>query len=73
MDNPEQTLANYRDANSVAALQGTEDFIKFISDLNQQAAVQLTPVINPRFVPSCAVETLAGLGKLPQQYTLPIQ
>lgn len=73
MDNPEQTPANYRDANSAAALQGTEDFIKFIADLNHQAAVQLTPVITPRFVPSCTAETLAGLGKLAQQYALPIQ
>jgi len=73
MDNPEQTPAYYRDESSATALSETEKFIKAMFELQKQTQAELTPVITPRFVPSCTDETLSGLGKLAQKYNLPIQ
>lgn len=73
MDNPEQTPAYYRDESSATALSETEKFIKAMFELQKQTQAELTPVITPRFVPSCTDETLNGLGKLAQKYDLPVQ
>ncbi|QCX24902.1 guanine deaminase [Companilactobacillus futsaii] len=73
MDNPEQTPDYYRDQNSQVALQQTEEFIQAMFDLRNQNKAEITPVITPRFVPSCTEETLQGLGLLAKKYDLPIQ
>lgn len=73
MDNPEQTPDYYRDQNSQVALQQTEKFIQAMFDLQNQTKAEITPVITPRFVPSCIEETLQGLGQLAKKYSLPIQ
>lgn len=73
MDNPDQTPDYYRDQNSQTALEQTEDFIQKMFDLKKQTGAELTPVITPRFVPSCTKETLQGLGRLAKKYDLPIQ
>ena len=73
MDNPDQTPTYYRDESSTSALMDTEKFIKEMFDLQAQTQAELTPVITPRFVPSCTDETLLGLGKLAQKYDLPVQ
>ncbi|KRK63398.1 hypothetical protein C5L30_000997 [Companilactobacillus farciminis] len=73
MDNPEQTPDYYRDQNSQVALQQTEEFIQAMFDLQNQTKAEITPVITPRFVPSCTEETLQGLGQLAKKYDLPIQ
>ncbi len=73
MDNPDQTPANYRDASAKSAVADTETFIKQLTKLSQTAAINQTPVITPRFVPSCTPESLKGLGELAKKYDLPIQ
>ncbi|WP_119326863.1 guanine deaminase [Companilactobacillus musae] len=73
MDNPEQTPDYYRDDSSQVSLKETEKFIKALQELQNHTQAELTPVITPRFVPSCTDETLYGLGKLAQKYNLPIQ
>jgi len=73
MDNPDQTPDYYRDDSSKEALAETEKFINQMFELQKQAGTELTPVITPRFIPSCTDETLAGLGKLAKKYDLPIQ
>lgn len=73
MDNPQQTPEDYRDLSTAQALRDTEDFIKTVQQLNQSESIPVTPVITPRFVPSCTTPTLAGLGYLASQYNLPIQ
>lgn len=73
MDNPEQTPEYYRDDSSQIALAETERFINEMQKLSQQTSAALTPVITPRFVPSCTDETLQGLGALAAKYDLPIQ
>lgn len=73
MDNVEQTPDYYRDESSNKALDDTEAFIHAMQELQQTTKTTLTPVITPRFVPSCTDETLLGLGKLAKKYDLPIQ
>ncbi len=73
MDNPEQTPDYYRDESSQVALEETETFILKMQELREQTNADITPVITPRFVPSCTDETLQGLGDLAKKYDLPIQ
>nr|WP_235804284.1 guanine deaminase [Companilactobacillus mindensis] len=73
MDNPKETPEYYRDSSSKVALTETEHFITEMQKLSQQTGAELTPVITPRFVPSCTDETLQGLGDLAIKYDLPIQ
>lgn len=73
MDNPAQTPAYYRDADSQVALQQTEQFIQQIEALKTRTSGDVTAVITPRFVPSCTDETLQGLGQLAKHYNLPVQ
>ncbi|KAJ2820556.1 hypothetical protein GGI24_004450, partial [Coemansia furcata] len=71
------------DANSPAyysestedSLRDTEEFIKqVIGDQVDETRQRLvTPIITPRFVPSCSRECLEGLGTLAEKYQLPIQ
>src|SRR5699024_9785665 len=73
MDNPEQTPAYYRDESATAALNETENFIHEVANLNENQTIPVTPVITPRFLPSCTDDVLAGQGKLASKYDLPIQ
>ncbi|WP_162898004.1 guanine deaminase [Companilactobacillus formosensis] len=73
MDNPDQTPDYYRDLNSQVALEQTETFIQKMFEMQKQTSAEITPVITPRFVPSCTEETLQGLGQLAKKYDLPIQ
>ncbi|GAD17574.1 guanine deaminase [Lentilactobacillus otakiensis DSM 19908 = JCM 15040] len=73
MDNPDQTPEYYRDASAQSAVADTESFIQQLTELNQTADIKQTPVITPRFVPSCTPESLKGLGELAKKYDLPVQ
>ncbi|OLF67008.1 chlorohydrolase [Levilactobacillus brevis] len=73
MDNPDQTPATYRTPSATDAINGTEKFVMAVQALAKQRHAAVTPVITPRFVPSCTPAALAGLGQLAQRYDLPIQ
>ncbi|KAA8434469.1 guanine deaminase [Weissella sagaensis] len=73
MDNPAQTPDYYRDESAQVALDETEAFIHQVEQLNKNEKIPVTPVITPRFLPSCTDEVLAGLGQLATKYNLPIQ
>ncbi|WP_461244175.1 guanine deaminase [Secundilactobacillus muriivasis] len=73
MDNPDQTPEYYRDASATSAVADTEQFIQQLTELNRTTDLKQTPVITPRFVPSCTPESLAGLGDLARKYDLPVQ
>ncbi|WDT66785.1 guanine deaminase [Companilactobacillus crustorum] len=73
MDNPDQTPDYYRDSSAAEAIDQTENFIQQLQAFQEKTQAELTPVITPRFVPSCTDETLLGLGELAQKYNLPIQ
>lgn len=73
MDNREQTPGYYRDRSAQQAITKAETFIHQLAEFNKTALLHQTPVITPRFVPSCTPESLKGLGQLARQYDLPIQ
>ena len=64
MDNPDQTPDYYRNPSAKAALQSTEKFIQAVLKMQRQTRQTITPVITPRFVPSCTDEALVGLSQL---------
>ncbi|KAJ2492108.1 hypothetical protein IWW37_001685 [Coemansia sp. RSA 2050] len=71
------------DANSPAyysestedSLRNTEEFIsQVLGDQVGEAQQRLvTPIITPRFVPTCSHKCLEGLGALAEKYQLPVQ
>lgn len=73
MDNPDQTPDYYRNSSAKAALQSTENFIQAVLKMQSRTGQTITPVITPRFVPSCTDEALVGLGQLARRYNLPVQ
>ncbi|GAX08056.1 guanine deaminase [Secundilactobacillus silagincola] len=73
MDNPDQTPDYYQDASAQVAVDQTEQFIQQLNELNQTTDLKQTPVITPRFVPSCTPDSLKGLGDLARKYDLPVQ
>ena len=42
-------------------------------DASLQFGPLVKPIITPRFVPSCTSELMSGLGKLAEEYNVPIQ
>eukprot|EP01134_Creolimax_fragrantissima_P001617 CFRG1617T1 len=53
------------------SLEQTEEFIKYV--INGPYNETITPVITPRFVPSCSSTLMHGLGELASRYDIPIQ
>lgn len=51
------------------SLEETKRFIEEVKRLN----CDIRPIITPRFVPSCTDELMKGLGKLAEEYRLPVQ
>lgn len=73
MDDPEQTPAYYRDADTNTALKDTEEFILAVKELAKSVKQGVYPVVTPRFIPSCTSEGLQGLGELAAKYDTYIQ
>ncbi|WP_413628060.1 guanine deaminase [Fructilactobacillus vespulae] len=73
MDDPELNPEYYRDESAAASVAKAETFIKKLLAKNQEFTIPQTPVITPRFLPSCTLPALKGLGQLAKQYQLPIQ
>jgi guanine deaminase len=44
-----------------------------VDELLKRKSALITPIITPRFVPTCSPELMKFLGKLASQYNLPIQ
>ena len=62
----------YRDTSPQTAVKDTEDTIAHIKALDPKYAL-ISPIITPRFAPSCSDELLSSLGKLAKTEDLPIQ
>ncbi|KAI9836079.1 MAG: hypothetical protein M1819_001693 [Sarea resinae] len=71
----------YLDASVEESVQGTRDSIAFIQALDPPTTTSrssrptnlLTPILTPRFAPSCTGPLLSALGALAQETHLPIQ
>ncbi|CAD0037781.1 unnamed protein product [Aureobasidium pullulans] len=62
----------YRDESTETAIQATEACIAHVGKIDPKHHL-ITPIITPRFAPSCSEGCLNALGKLAQQTGLPIQ
>jgi len=64
MDDPTQCPAYYRDASAASAEADTREFIKYVHTLPGNESQLISPVITPRFIPSCSDDLLRRLGAL---------
>lgn len=63
---------DYRDESTEAAVEASKACIEHIKTLDPEYDL-LTPIITPRFAPSCTLETLRALGKLHHEAGVPAQ
>ncbi|KAI9689984.1 MAG: hypothetical protein M1822_009866 [Bathelium mastoideum] len=63
---------HYRDPSPAAAIAATEATNAHIAKLDPHHDL-LTPILTPRFAPSCTADTLAALANLHRETGLPIQ
>ncbi|WP_237027113.1 amidohydrolase family protein [Lactobacillus sp. S2-2] len=73
MDDKDNNPEYYRDKSAQDSLNKYESFINKLLKSNEKYSIKQTPVITPRFSPSCSLESLKGLGELAKKYNLPIQ
>ena len=59
----------YCEASAEASLEATEQWICE----TQSRFANTKPILTPRFVPTCTDALLAGLGRLSEQYKIPVQ
>jgi guanine deaminase len=64
---------NSPDSLTETAQQSISDTRKFIKYVLGKRNLLLTPVITPRFAPSCTPELLEALGKMAAEFSVPIQ
>ncbi|EPF0316220.1 guanine deaminase [Enterobacter chuandaensis] len=62
MDDPSQCPDYYRDETAASAEAETRKFIRAVTELPDNTAKRVLPVITPRFIPSCTDELLKRLG-----------
>lgn len=62
----------YRDASAASALSDTRATISHIGSIDPTHSL-ITPILTPRFAPSCSSELLHGLGALRKETDLPVQ
>ncbi|WP_429971772.1 guanine deaminase [Fructilactobacillus sp. Tb1] len=73
MDDPDMNPEYYRDSSAEDSIEKTRKFIEALQKQNETNTIKQTPIITPRFLPSCSLEALKGLAKLADEYDLPIQ
>jgi len=62
----------YRDVSAESALSDTRETISHIASIDPTNAL-ITPILTPRFAPSCSSELMHGLGALQKETNLPVQ
>lgn len=72
MDRPKLNPDYYRDYSSASAIEDTRATIDHIAHMDPKHDL-VTPIITPRFAPSCTPTLLSELGKLSHETSLPIQ
>ncbi|DAZ98667.1 TPA: hypothetical protein N0F65_008793 [Lagenidium giganteum] len=61
---------SYRSPSAAASLADAEAFIQYTRSLQNELVL---PVLTPRFVPTCSLELLRGLGELAAKYDVHVQ
>lgn len=67
-----QNVDYYKDASPESAIQDTKATIEHCHSVDPERRL-LTPILTPRFAPSCTEQCLQDLGKLHKETDLPIQ
>ncbi len=67
MDDATQCPPTYRDPSAAIAEAETREFIDYVRSLPGNASGLISPVITPRFIPSCTDDLLHRLGQLAQE------
>jgi len=67
MDNPDQCPPSYRDPSAAVAEAETRAFINYVRTLTGNEAGLISPVITPRFIPSCTDDLLHRLGTIARE------
>ncbi len=67
MDNPDQCPPTYRDPSALVAEAETRAFIDYVKTLAGNEAGLISPVITPRFIPSCTDDLLHRLGAIARE------
>jgi guanine deaminase len=62
----------YQDHSAETSVHDTEVTIEYIKSIDPNYEI-VSPIITPRFAPSCSAELLTGLGKLAKDTGLPVQ
>ncbi|KAJ3199792.1 hypothetical protein HDU67_002548 [Dinochytrium kinnereticum] len=68
--NMDRNSPEYYTETTQSSIKDTTDFVDYVSSVNSSL---ITPVLTPRFVPSCTSELMSFLGKLAVERNLPIQ
>lgn len=68
--NMDRNAPDYYIETTASSIADTKDFVELM--LARESKL-VTPVITPRFVPTCTGELMAELGKIAQKYSIPIQ
>ncbi|KAH7136514.1 hypothetical protein EDB81DRAFT_82012 [Dactylonectria macrodidyma] len=72
MDNPDICPDYYRDESAEASLDKTLQTIQHVRKIDPNFDL-VSPILTPRFAPSCASESMRGLARIHQATDLPIQ
>ncbi|TFA99145.1 hypothetical protein CCMA1212_009008 [Trichoderma ghanense] len=72
MDRTEMNPAYYRDASTEASLEATRQTVEHVRRIDPGFDV-VSPILTPRFAPSCTREVMAGLAQMHRETGLPIQ
>jgi guanine deaminase len=62
----------YRDESPEKSIQDTQETIEYIKKIDPAFEI-VSPIITPRFAPSCTSKLLSALGKLQKETNLPVQ
>ncbi len=73
MDAPDTCPDYYRDSSAAVAIEETIALIDYIESQPGNTAGLLSPVVTPRFIPSCSDELLRGLGRVVTEFGCHVQ
>jgi guanine deaminase len=72
MDNRALCPDYYVDESAEAGLRATEETIAHVRAVDPNFEL-VSPILTPRFAPSCSSESMSGLGKMQRETGLPVQ
>ncbi|KAM5348440.1 hypothetical protein ACJ41O_008264 [Fusarium nematophilum] len=72
MDNPDVCPAYYRDESAEESLEKTQQTIRHVQNIDPEFKL-VSPILTPRFAPSCSSESMKGLAEIQKELDLPVQ